>query len=529
MESNGELWIDGPGRGLSEHWIDGPQEFWTTPCPGIHGLKSPKIKKLYSALKHKHQQMCSNESSHKTSRCSAPINTESEQQCSTEKQQSQIHQALQDEKYFVTASPDITAFHNFFEKHKQDLIHQKFSLPSDSRFNDFEDFLQTDNCYCKCHVKNDCKNAQPKSPKHLNTSKENKHPKTKTDRTKTELGECIQDDRIADWVSSIQESGFSKFSQLLHSRKELIKSFQSPKNRHNLKPALMEYFQNASPLATFDSPVITHECNSPPPDYDACVVDGHLDINDNQMTAQNSLQTNHLEEAKLNCVFEECNPRLKTTVTSQARTSFKMCNGTANTGHAFQEMVVRKLGPDGASCHSSNEESQMADHCSIHESLRRNRSKKANFQGTSNLKSSRNYSSSETIFVPSFENEDGPVRDVLDRFPPHGLNLHRSPSKTFTSPKKERCSIAMALLSCAAKYRRKAEGTQVKSKPHNTSSAFCLGHVSSRADGSDASDTEFQELKHKHNLLVFHTVDGNKSTLHQPTPLKASVINRPPR
>ena len=268
--ASSELWIDGPNAvSLSdqpcpdgEKWVDGPKEFLLHSA-GIHGYHSPKIKKKSSHKNHNGD----------------PVQDSLGDFSGADLHQRNIVHTVKDRNY--EGSPSKTErtvstkleSANVHSKNSQKHVHKsrKLRIPA-----------VTDEIPPNSPLLN-----YESSPGHLRTT------------TSTKPVTVVSGDRTAEWVKSVQESNLSKFSQLLHSRKELIKSFHSPKhNRHRLKPVLFDYIRNAQTLATFDHPTAffdldsEHEYgnNSPPPDYASCMADCQLvlDINENKADVSNN-------------------------------------------------------------------------------------------------------------------------------------------------------------------------------------------------------------------------------------------------
>ena len=421
-----EQWVDGP---IKNGIADQPEEVLNA-LPkelrehrGGHSLSSPRVKKIYSALKHKHKKQVDHDSKSLWRTSSNDCNNEKNDQV-------------------ITASPDISAFHTFYTKYKQDLLQQNCNFSAATMH--LAEIFMPEKCCCKCHIdkKEDshkhCKNS-PHKDKRSNKGK--KHEKCK-DEASEDKGV-----RTADWVTSVQETNFSKFSQLLHSRKQLIKSLQASNCTNDLKPLLVHYFQNASPIATFDTPVHNHH-PSPPPEYYTCVEYSKKKTS----SSTNTSSSNNLD--------------------SQFYSNGKIPYSVTTPDVLNEATSARKDGPDGASCHNLFLELQQLSHCidqfSFHDSLQRQPKKKETPRKVlnDNLKQSRNYSSTETIYVPcnSSKNDSECGKTFSSETP------------TKNSPKKNHCSIAMALLSCATRYRGKQKDGEndALQRKNKLSSHFCL-------------------------------------------------------
>lgn len=470
-----EQWVDGPIKiGLQvekEECLQGiPRELKEHRTTGI---SSPRVKKLYSALRHKHHKK------HIVSelKSSGHVNCDRGDQ-------------------MITASPDISAFHTFYTKYKQDLLQQNCNFSAATVH--LAEIFMPEKCCCKCHSeadkKEECIRESQKSNKGASPHKE-RHQKTKKhEKTKDDPSED-KGMRTADWVTSVQESNFSKFSQLLHSRKQLIRSIQATNCSNDLRPMLAQYFQNASPLATFDTPVHNHP--SPPPEYYSCV-EYSKRIPSSNPIPPNDLPQNHFDLNSSRIPYSITTPDVLNEATS-----------------------ARKDGPDGASCHNLFLELQQISNCidqlSFHDSLQRPVRKKEITRNQLNegMKNTRNYSSTETIYVP--RKEDAKQDSVTCS------NHSRRPSPLRNSPRKDRCSIAMALLSCAARYRSKqsdddecSHHKSKKSSKHNSN--FCVKQPAREAPGEPCADDKPHlhgsrkacKPHRSHKTLVSHSLDrGN--------------------
>ncbi|ESN89885.1 hypothetical protein HELRODRAFT_194738 [Helobdella robusta] len=487
--SNKELWVDGPKKNgsmnHSEKWIDGPiGEFWTTPHAGIHGISSPKIKKIYSALKNsKHKQNCCGLNAEK-------VSTVSDAQENVEVCPNNIAAEPSAEPFLVEASPEINAFHNFYTKYKQDLIQN--DATSISRNHIAEIFSSRRSCCCKCHLDRKLNFKSPK--RNSSKDKEGKHRLKKLENLTSKNCKSNKTDRTAKWVCNVQDSSFAKFSQLLHSRKELLKTFQSPKNKQNLKPILVEYFQNASPIATFDASTKTKDVrssSSPPPDYSSCLLNNCDVMNNKTSIDQNYLgimsDLKRLKPYKnLLSNVDDC---FNCSMYNDDDNNNNNCLSLSTT---FPDVTLnnvtefRKSGPDGASCHDlffeiDSSGLSMTDlNNSIHNSLKRNHTTKAS-SSHKHHKNGLNYSSTETIYIPNTNrlttgrNEETSAsnwRNYCQLKP----NSTSSPSKSNDSPvKRDRCNIAMALLSCATRNKKRSSSNCRSKKPQNSLySSFCL-------------------------------------------------------
>ena len=478
-----EQWVDGPiksgvgGQGESDEVLNAlPREL--REHRGVQGLSSPRVKKLYSALRHKHHKKHTDLDLKGTA---YPPN-----ECNSDKPDQ-----------VITASPDISAFHTFYTKYKQDLLQKNCNFSAATMH--LAEIFMPEKCCCKCHLESD-KKDEPCGGSHDSNKLASPHKDKRPHKAKK--AEKVKDDpsevkgvRTADWVTSVQESNFSKFSQLLHSRKQLIRSLQASNCTNELKPLLVQYFQNASPIATFDTPAHNHH-PSPPPEYYSCVEHSRKHSN----VQKSNSPSNHFDPHVLN------NGKLPYSVT------------TPDVLH--EATNARKDGPDGASCHNLFLELQQISNCidqlSFHDSLQRPARKKGTPRKPLNdgMKSGRNYSSTETIYVPCKEES---------RHDSEGGKSSRHQSPIRNSPRKNHCSIAMALLSCAARYRGKQSDDDENHAQKNKKNTKLASHFCTKQPLPQAPEETPADDKHRchgnrrtsktpksHRTLVSHSLDrGN--------------------
>lgn len=108
-------------------------------------------------------------------------------------------------------------------------------------------------------------------------------------------------DRTAQWVKNIQDASSSRFVQLLHSRKELLRSFRVRRNTHSISKApTMDFIQSCQILATFDKPTDIDQLSC---EGDSAINSGGespiagaksaLDINENEARLQENNREAH--------------------------------------------------------------------------------------------------------------------------------------------------------------------------------------------------------------------------------------------
>lgn len=137
-------------------------------------------------------------------------------------------------------------------------------------------------------------------------------------------------DRTAQWVKNIQEASASKFVQLLHSRKELLRSFRVRRNSHSMSKApTMDFIQSCQILATFDQPA--------PVDIEhlTCPYDSTSNSGGESPGAKSVLDINENEARRQEINHEDCHSGIKS-----VKTTYSSCLQRRN------ECVSSKVGND---------------------------------------------------------------------------------------------------------------------------------------------------------------------------------------